>query len=964
VGDSKKRRLDLVPDDASAVTRRAWFKLLAAGLAAAGAAGCTRERGEKILPYVKAPPHLTPGVPRYYATSLTLDGFATGVLVQSHDGRPTKIEGNPDHPASLGATTAIDQAAVLGLYDPDRAGACRTPRGPSPVEPLFARFGGERADRGAGLRFLLEPTGSPLLRALVGRVRERFPRARFTFHAPTGRGAAVEGARLAFGAPAQPLHDFSAARVVLSLADDFLASGPFSVPYARQFASRRRVSAPEGEMNRLYVAETMLTPTGSMADHRLRRRPSEIAILAARLCAEVARAPGGPPGPVPAAVRAALRRFRGPDPDPTVRALAQDLAAHAGAGVVTVGAGQPPVVHALGHLLDAMLGNERVTWGIAPTLVGAGDAEQDLGALAAELAAGAVDTLAILGGNPVYSAPADLELSRALRTVDAVLYLGAYEDETAALAGWFVPAAHALESWGDAAAYDGTLSLVQPLIAPLAGGRTVAEVLALFAGVDHPDARALLESHWSKQRPSDFEAFWQHALTAGVIAGTASPRLSRALAGDALAAAITALPLSPGGDALEVSFAPDPCVHDGRFTNNPWLLEQPQPLTKLTWENAALLAPRTAARLGLAGEDLVELTLGGRTVRAPVLVVPGHADDAVTLHLGWGRTGAETLARGAGFDAYRLRTAAAPSFAPGLVVRKIPGARHQLALAQTELRAQGRPLAPVATLAEYRAEPGFTADLKGAELSLFALPVREGVQWAMTIDTSICTGCSACVIACQAENNVLVVGKEEVARGRHMAWIRIDTYQRGPVEAPRTVHEPMLCQHCEAAPCEYVCPVNATVHSGDGLNEMVYNRCVGTRFCSNNCPYKVRRFNWFDWNEEQEANHGRVTLQHNPDVTVRQRGVMEKCTYCVQRIREAEIHARVEDREIRPGEVVTACQQACPTEAIQFGSLSHPGTKMMEWRAEPRSFAVLHDLGTRPRTLYLARIDNPHPEIG
>ncbi|MFT3773130.1 MAG: 4Fe-4S dicluster domain-containing protein [Minicystis sp.] len=963
MGDRKQRRLEILPDEPIELRRREWLKLLAAGMALAGTEGCVRDHAEKIMPYTRQPRNVTPGIPRYYATSLTLDGFATGVLVVSNDGRPTKIEGNPDHPASLGATSIFDQAAVIDVYDPDRARAIRTPAGPAGFDAVVARFAATRGDRGERLRFLLGPEGSPLIGNLLGRIRERFPLAKVTFHDPSRHGFAEQGGRIARGVAVQPQYDFSAADVIFSIGDDFLASGPFSLRYSRQFASRRRVSAPADPMNRLYVAEAMFTPTGTMADHRLRRKPSEITWLAARVAAEIANLPGLRRQP-PAPIAAALARFRAAPADPVILALARDLVRHAGAAVVTTGSGQPPVVHALGQLVNAMVGSDRTAWNIAPTLVNAGDGEQDLGALIGEIDGGAVETLVILGNNPVYTIPADLEFARRLQKVGTILYLGTHEDETAALSDWFVPAAHALESWGDASAYDGTLSIVQPLIRPLNGGRTVAEILALFTGDERPDGRRMVEDFWSKRHAADFQEFWPRALTTGVIPDTASPRLDKDFTPDRFVQALGTLPPAPVDAGIEVSFSTDSSVHDGRFANNAWMLEHPQPVTKLTWDNAAHLAPDTAARLGLQTEDLVELSLGGRRVRAPVLVVPGHADDAVTLHLGWGHKGSSSLANGVGFDANRLRTSGSPAGAAGLAIHKIAGARHVLARTQLEMRTEGRPVAPFATLAALREHPEFTSHLRGPQPSLLPGFETEGEQWAMTIDNTICTGCSACVVACRAENNVLVVGKEDVARGRIMIWLRIDQYLDGPDQDPTVVNEPMLCQHCEMAPCEYVCPVNATVHSSDGLNEMVYNRCVGTRFCSNNCPYKVRRFNWFDYNKEQTANQGRIQLQHNPDVTVRQRGVMEKCTYCVQRIREVEIHARVQGRPIRPGEVVTACQQACPTDAIQFGSLRHRDTNMVKWREEPRSFEVLHDLGTRPRTIYLARINNPNPEIG
>ncbi|HSN97602.1 MAG TPA: 4Fe-4S dicluster domain-containing protein, partial [Candidatus Nanopelagicales bacterium] len=560
------------------------------------------------------------------------------------------------------------------------------------------------------------------------------------------------------------------------------------------------------------------------------------------------------------------------------------------------------------------------------------------------------------------------------------LYLGLYENETAADCRWFVPATHYLEAWGDARAWDGTVSTVQPLIRPLFEGRTATELLSVFAGERFPDARELLrEAFRRRYQGADFDTFWAATLRRGLIEGSALPRVDAEIDEARLAGAITALAAAPrpapwdaavknpGDVVVEASFLADPCVYDGRFANNAWLQELPKPITKLTWDNAALMSPTLARRLGVESEEVVELEIAGRRLRMPALIAPGHADGAVTLHLGYGRRGTEQLALGVGFDTYQLRLGGAP-FVPGLVVRRADAPRYPLALTQQHWQLHGRPIALATTLPYYREHPHFTEPLKGPLPSLLPevktpLDNPSGEQWAMTIDTSICTGCSSCVVACQAENNIMVVGKEGVKKSREMHWLRIDSYHGGLPEVPEVVHQPMLCQHCEKAPCEYVCPVNATVHSPDGLNEMIYNRCVGTRFCSNNCPYKVRRFNFFDYPDRVPVNDGLVRLQRNPMVTVRERGVMEKCTYCVQRIRRSDMQARIEGRSIRPGEVVTACQQACPTEAIQFGSLLHRETPMVEWREQPRSYSVLHELGTRPRTMYLARINNPNPEI-
>ncbi|WP_148313917.1 TAT-variant-translocated molybdopterin oxidoreductase [Sorangium cellulosum] len=956
-----------------AVSRRGWLKLLGASMALAGVSGCRSTPADKIVPYVTTPPEVTPGILRYYATSLELDGFATGILVENHEGRPTKVEGNPEHPASLGATGVYEQASVLGLYDQHRARAARRGATPAAWQAFIDQFGAARSDRGAGLRFVLRPTGSPLVLDLIGRVQARHPAARFTFYAPARSAHPARGAALAFGAPLQAQYDFRTADVILALDADFLASMPFSVPYARQFAERRRIGSPTGTMNRLYVVEPGLSPTGSMADHRLRKRPSEVPALAAAIAAELLLAVGPRPGAIPPQALGALEPLRAhvrAEEQPFVRALARDLARGAAASVVVAGERQPPPVHALAHLMNAALGNDRAAWVTGPTLISAGAAEQELAALADEIRGGGVDTLVILEDNVVYTAPADLELAALLRSVPTRVYLGLYEDETAAACGWFVPAAHELEAWGDARAYDGTISLVQPLIEPLFGGRTASEVLAVFAGEPRRSARALLRDAWSARRGgAGFEAFWEEALRRGLVEGTAAPREAAALRPDGALAALGQLAAAVPAPAqvLEVAFSVDANVYDGRFANNPWLLELPDPMTKLTWDNAALLSPDTARALGVESEDVVDLELRGRTISIPVLVAPGHADGMVSLALGYGRSGAESIAAGVGADAYRLRTADAPFFAAGLSVRKRPEEKHRLALTQTHFSVRGRPIALSVPLAVYREHPDFTEAFKGPQPSLMPEVPAPGValaQWAMTIDLSICTGCSACVVACQAENNVLVVGRDEVLNSREMHWLRIDTYYSGDPRDPRVVHQPMLCQHCEKAPCEYVCPVNATTHSPDGLNEMTYNRCVGTRFCSNNCPYKVRRFNWFDYNEFHAYNGGLARLQRNPDVTVRERGVMEKCTYCVQRIRRAEIAARVEQRGIRPGEVVTACQQACPTRAIQFGALEHAETPMVAWRNEPRSYAVLHDQGTRPRTMYLARVDNENPELG
>lgn len=949
------------------VGRRDFLKIAGAGAALAGVAGCVVEPRESILPYTFRPPEVTPGVPTYYATAMPLDGHGTGLLVESREGRPTKVEGNPDHPASLGAAGLYEQASVLQLYDPGRlsrivqAGRVRSLAefvrafGPDPETRLGA------PGTGAGLHFLLEPTSSPLTAFLIERVREAYPAAGFTFHSPISSSSGLLATSRIFGRPLQPVYDLSAADAIVSLDADFLSEGPFRLRYAREFADRRRLADPAGQMNRLYLAEPGFSETGVLADHRLRVRSTEVELVAAALLEAVGGEAGGA-GP-----------YR---ENEWVRAAARDLAAAGRRGLVVAGERQPARVHELALAINARIGSlgNTVRY-IEPVLVEAGLPTHSPAALIDALRAGEVERLVIVGGNPVYDMPSDLEFGRLLSLVPETVYCGLYRNETAELCGWVVPGLHYLEAWGDIRAWDGTTSIIQPLIHPLYGGLTVDDILKVFLREEARGTYEHLREGWRARfgGGDGFEEFWADALGRGVVPGTAAPVVG--VGGGEVEARISpsrrmpptpnASPgdvASPGrvGEGLVLGFRRDPRVYDGRFGNNAWLQELPDPLTKQCWGNAAHLSPSTARELEVEDGDLVELRHRGRAIRIPALLVPGMAEGEVVVSLGYGRGGEESVARGVGANAYLLRTSDAPWFAAGLEVVRIGEARGAEAVVRTQegWRQEGRPIALAATLAEYRSNPDLTTSHRGPQPS-FHEPWRyTGHQWAMTIDLTVCTGCSACVVACQAENNIPVVGREGVRRGREMHWLRIDRYLTGTDDEPRIVMQPMLCQHCEKAPCEYVCPVNATVHSSDGLNEMIYNRCVGTRFCSNNCPYKVRRFNWFDYSALRSPAED---LQLNPDVTVRARGVMEKCTYCVQRIRRAGIRAGVEGRELGADEVVTACQQACPTSAIIFGSLGDPESEVSRSRRQPRIYSVLHELGTEPRTQYLAKIVNEAP---
>jgi molybdopterin-containing oxidoreductase family iron-sulfur binding subunit len=957
---------EMVDADRARLSRRGFLQLAGAGAASVALSACVRPPAQKILPYSRLTPEIAPGVPQHFATSLTSRGFARGVLVTCWEGRPVKVEGNPDHPASLGAAGLYEQAALDLLYDPDRAREFRRQRpaaGPATWE-TFQRQAFELADAhqkegGVRLRFLVEPTASPLLLDLRARLLQRFPRARFVSFDPLLSAHSALGARLAFGQPVDAHLDLSKARVIVCLAADPLDDSPLALRHSRAWAARRD---PKAEMNRLYVCEPHFTPTGTVADHRLALRPSEIEPMAWALLAELAALPRGQrlsAIPVPAE-----RLPPKPEHRRWARIVAADLASRPAQALVVAGPGLPPALHAIVQAMNWALGAFDATVRFTPPLLPDPESGPEaLRSLADEMRSGAVDTLVVTAHDPAFTAPADTLFAEALSKVAHGLYRGLYEDETARACEWFLPAAHPFESWGDARSADGMASLVQPLIAPLFGGVTEAEVLASFLGESDLGAFALLRRFWQgREGPgAAIDARWEHWLSDGVIPGTEAQPVTVEPDLAAIAGAVRALPPAAARPVpFELSFASDRKTDAGRLANLPRVQELPEPITKLAWGSAALLSPASAQRLGVKDQDLLRLRRGGRSIDAPALVAPGHADGCVTLWLGQGRRStALTVASTVGVDAFPLRTTDAFWSAGDLEVAKIPG-RHELASTQGHFRLEGRPHAPSATLGELQGDPKRFEERRGELPTLFAPWPYPGHQWAMAVDLGRCTGCEACVLACVTENNIPAVGFEHVRNHRQMQWLRIDRYYVGPPAAPKTINQPMACQHCRYAPCEYVCPVNATVHSDEGLNEQVYNRCVGTRYCSNNCPYKVRRFNFLDWNHRLAEP---AALAMNPDVTVRSRGVMEKCTYCVQRIERARIAARREGRDLKDGEVVSACAQACPTEAIVFGDLADPASRVRRLQEASLTTFALHELGTRPRTAYLARVENPNPEL-
>ncbi len=954
------------------VSRRSMLTLMGASFALAGLEGCRRPV-EHIVPYVQAPENIIPGVPRHYATTVPFGTSAYGVVVESHEGRPTKIEGNELHPSSLGGANAWMQASILALYDPDRSSGVRHRGAAAPVAadsqdshaaPAdgapsaaaaslgpstwldFETFWQEQGaaletEGGAGLAILCPPHTSPTEARLGEALRRRFPAARWVTWAPISEDNIFVGCEMATGVRCRPVHHLKEARVVLSLDSDFLGLEQESLRQARHFAQGRQVDTTGGEMNRLYAVESSLSTTGAMADHRLRLKSHQVGALAAAV-AELLGVASPDFGALPEAAKA------------KAEIIAADLRSANGAALVVAGRRQPAAVHSLALAINQALGALGTTVTLHPLADSAFSDAQGLSDLAASMAAGEVSTLVMLGGNPAYDAPVDLAFASAMEKVEHSVHLSDALNETSQLSAWHLPCSHYLEAWGDALAADGTASVVQPLIAPLWQSRSQVEVFALLAGVSgsgHDQVKAT----WATMLEGDFDKAWRRVLHDGLYAEGTAAALEVAVQPPATA------PPEPSREGIELTFHPSATAFDGRFANNAWLQELPDTMTKLTWDNAVLVSPATAETYALERDDRVSLGYRDQTIEAAVFVLPGQADDSIAISLGYGRRAAGRVGDGLGFDAYALRHGDAPWFDSGLSLTKIGGS-YELVQTQEHWSMEGRDLVREADLDTYRRDDFSVGREHTPENSyqLFPEPVSydDAPQWGMVIDLNSCTGCNACMVACQSENNVPVVGKDQVSRGREMHWLRVDRYFAGQPEDPEVVFQPIPCMHCENAPCEQVCPVAATVHDRHGINAMVYNRCIGTRYCSNNCPYKVRRFNFFNYTKDT-AELAKMAM--NPDVTVRSRGVMEKCSYCLQRISEARIAAKREGEAIPDGAIKTACQQTCPTQAIAFGDIRDAGSEVAQWKARDRDYVLLGELNNRPRTSYLAKLRNPNP---
>lgn len=1020
----------------NSLSRRNFVKIMGASLAFAGLSGCVIQPAENIVPYVSQPEGLIPGKPLFYATAMSLSGIATGLLAKSNEGRPTKIEGNPDHPGSLGATDILAQASILSMYDPDRSQEVSYRGNPKTWQNFMtevrATIEENRKDGGAGVRFLTETVTSPTLIAQFKQLLTELPNAKIYQYEPINNDNAMSGAKMAFGSPAHAVYKFDQAQRILTLDADIFSN--FNVRYTKDFSKGRAFSEEKKEINRLYSIETTLSLTGAKSDHRLAVKPSQMTEIAKAIAAAMG-------------VSGASSTYT--ENAQWIQVMANDLLAHKGKSLVVAGDNQPPMVHALANAMNAALGNvgQTVTYTEPLQMNPEMTQLEMLRQLIDEIDSGAVKMLVILGGNPVYNTPADLKLNKErLEKVPLRVHLGKYFDETGELCQWHVSEKHFLEMWSDARAYDGTVSIVQPLISPLYDSKSVHEVVQVFfkENYDKKDLD-IVKEFWQTQGitgapktavatasatptpasspaasetpassptstatpessptpaaspesstnatavSTNFEDNWRKAVHNGVVPNSAAAAKTVAVNGAFLT---QSQPTPAATGDLEISILPDPSIYDGRFANNGWLQELPNRLTKVTWDNVALVSPNTAKRLGInqnkdyndmaGGElgttfintrggnlfsDLVTLNYQGAEIQdVPMWVSPGQPDDVVTIYMGYGRTRGGRIAAKEdgtprGYNAFAVRRSDAMWWGTGGVAKN--GTQTQIASTQIHFNMEGRDLLQVYDVEEFITHPEVHLSHDEYPKSMYEPYKYEGNKWGMSIDLNSCVGCNACVVACQSENNIPVVGKEQVEKSREMHWMRIDTYFGGDdINNPIGPYsQPVLCQQCEQAPCETVCPVHATVHSAEGLNDMVYNRCVGTRYCANNCPYKVRRFNFLlyqDWNTPQ------YKLMRNPEVSVRSRGVMEKCTYCTQRISSARIEAEKDGRKIRDGEILTACQSACPADAITFGDLNDETSKVAKLKKDHRNYNLLNELNTQPRTTYLTGLKNMNKEM-
>ena len=984
--------------DNDPLSRRNFLRLMGASLALAGLSlsGCRRPEAH-LVPFTQSPEWVIPGKKMSFATAQPRRRGAVPLLATTFDGRPIKMEGNPLHPLSLGASDNFSQASILDLYDPARRqhptrSGKKIP--PSEWDAEIARIRDESTSTaGSSLAILADELLSPTRDRLRAELQKQFPQATWATYEPLAPGRDLEASSLVFGENTEFRPNLSAASTILSLDCDFLGSDEGDISDTRGFAAGRRTRKPGDSTNRLYVVEPRFSLTGTMADHRLRLRSGSVGPFLLELARQIRTAK--PSADLNALLSQSpdLSLPEGVDPA-WIRECATDLVAHGKQSLILVGRRLPVSLQALALALNTALGSVGSTLIVQPRR---SIPSSNINQLAGKIRSGTIRTLIILGGDPVYNAPADLNWPELQSSVPNTIHLAQLPNATSKQSTWSIPGTHYLESWGDALASDGSYLSIQPMIQPLWDGQSQVDLLSKFLGHPKPIGPGLIRDTFAQRtnlQGEKLDQAWNDFVREGFLAASTPTLAPRTPNLNSVAGLLSKIENSAPEDisSLEFNFIQSGAVDDGRYANNGWMQEWPDPMTKLTWDNAILMSQDTAKSLGLKNEvikgilvaDVVQATLAGRSVEAPALIVPGHANFSVSLPLGYGQEELGSVAKGSGFNAYSLRTSMADHQGAGLQLKKL-GKTRELAVTQEHQVMEGRDLVREATVSEFQKNPawvktvGMDAHIPKNQ-SFYPNPKLDGQhQWAMVVDLSTCTGCNACVTACTAENNIPIVGKDQVMKGREMHWIRVDRYFTGEPDAPESVSQPIACMQCENAPCETVCPVNATVHNEEGLNVMAYNRCIGTRYCANNCPYKVRRFNFFDYNQRAldklywgplapKGTEETIKLQKNPNVTVRMRGVMEKCTFCVQRIEDAKITARVRARDsadlkIPKGTLKTACQQACPAEAIVFGDLLDESSEVTQQRALPQNYSLLEYLNVRPRLTYLGRIRNPNPTM-
>ena len=964
------------------VSRLEFLRLMGASITLAGFTGCRRPL-EHIVPYVKQPEEIIPGVPLHYATTMSIGEDVFGLVVESHEGRPTKIEGNEKHPSNLGKASSLNQASILSLYDPDRSKSVMHDESTetwvnfiSYWRQLYTQMKGNNGD---GLAILTESFSSPSLLRLKNEFLKEFPKAAWVCYDPVSNETMYEGIAGATGKPFKQVNRYDKAEVIVSLDCDFLLTETDNVVNSHNFSKSRNFEKRKSAINRLYCVESTYSITGSMADHRLPLRCSEII----KFCVALAMELRDQAVPIPGLDKIDLNQYR--FDHSWLKAIASDLIIAKGKGLVVAGKKQPGFVHALVLAINSGLENINKTVHYYEGKYSQSSSISDFSNLVSKMSNGEVNNLIILGGNPVYNAPVDFNFSTNLKKMQTSIHVSPYYDETSSLTNWHIPQSHFLESWGDAASTDGTLSVIQPLIAPLFSSKTILECLhAICYGTDKSGHEIVRETWSNSIIPISFEKNWRQILHDGLLPNNHSNLSSLKIDRGRLSKYLLSQQglLSKAGTGLELVFQSSPAVFDGRFANNGWLQELPDPITKLMWDNVALISPKTAEKINIdlnkfgslktKNYQMMTLFFHGRELDIPVYVIPGLADDSVMVTLGYGRTKSGQIGNNVGFDTYKIRTSANLNYGNDLKI-SLTGNSYPLSTSQDYRKMEGRPLVREAVASSFINNGTLTPALP---MSPDLTPLwkshkyDKSPQWGMTIDLNVCTGCNACVIACQSENNIPVVGKKEAGYGREMHWIRIDRYFTGSEQNPKMVKQPVPCMHCENAPCEQVCPVQATNHDKEGLNVMVYNRCIGTRYCANNCPYKVRRFNFYNFTKggpetriRGEKPQELQKMSQNPDVTVRSRGVMEKCTYCVQRINQGKINSKTAGKKLKDGDIKTACQQTCPAGAISFGDITKKDSVVSKMKELKRNYVLLGEWHTKPRTSYLGVMRNPSNEI-